>query len=160
MKNSINKKMKELIERSSFLDYRELWSKLDREKKMEYIGNDDFSYSLSETTRDIMHELGLWQGGVIDDYEIEHYINAITEFRIRITKFNGEKSEEKTFASVFRFLQFMDTQEGAVSELYPVVEVIMYGHRYDCTFLFKNKIYTLADVLEKLLKDSKQFSLV
>ena len=160
MKNSINEKMKELIERSSFLDYRELWSKLDREKKMEYIGNDNFSYSLSKTTRDIMHELGLWQSGVIDDYEIEHYINTIMEFRIRIAKFNGEKSEEKTFASVFRFLQFMDTQEGAVSEYYPVAEVVMYGHQYDCAFLFRNKIYTLSDVCDRLLKDSKNVSLV
>lgn len=33
MTNKINEKMKELIGRSSFLDYRELWSKLDREKK-------------------------------------------------------------------------------------------------------------------------------
>lgn len=160
MKNIINEKMKELITRSSFLDYRELWSKLDREKKMDYILNGDFSYCLSEITKDIMHELELWQSGVIDDYQIEHYINEIMEFRIRITKFNGEKPEEKTFASVSRFLQFMDTQEGAISELYPVVEVIMYGHRYDYVLLFKNKIYTLADVLEKLLKDSKQFSLV
>ena len=60
MTNKINEKMKDLICRSSFLDYRELWSKLDREKKMDYIVKGDFSYSLSETTKDIMHELGLW----------------------------------------------------------------------------------------------------
>ena len=91
MKNSINEKMKELIERSSFLDYRELWSKLDREKKMDYIVNGDFSYSLSETTKDIMHELGLWQGGVIDDYEIENYIKEVEKIRIQLSKIGGER---------------------------------------------------------------------
>ena len=78
MKNMINEKMKELIGRSSFLDYRELWSKLDREKKIDYIVNGGFTYSLSETTKDIMHELGLWQGRVIDDFEIENYIKEIS----------------------------------------------------------------------------------
>ena len=72
MTNKIIEKMKELIGRSSFLDYRELWSKLDLKKKINYIVDGDFTYSLSETTKDIMHELGLWQGEIIDDLSLIH----------------------------------------------------------------------------------------
>ena len=111
MTNKINEKMKELIGRSSFLDYRELWSKLDLKKKINYIVDGDFTYSLSETTKDC-------------------------------------------------FLQFMGTQEGIALDSCPVIEVIMYGHRYGYAFLNENKIYTLADLRERLLKDRENFSLV
>lgn len=156
MTNKINEKMKDLICRSSFLDYRELWSKLDREKKMDYIVKGDFSYSLSETTKDIMHELGLWQGGVIDDYEIENYIKEVEKIRIQLSEIGGERP----FANIGCFLQFMGTQEGIALDSCPVIEVIMYGHRYGYAFLNENKIYTLADVCKRLLKDSKNFGLV
>lgn len=156
MTNKINEKMKELIGRSSFLDYRELWAKLDQEKKMNYIVNGDFSYSLSETTKDIMHELGLWQGRVIDDFEVEHYIKEIEEFRIQLS----EIGEERHFSNIGCFLQFMNTKEGATFDYCPVIEVIMYGHRYGYAFLNENKIYTLADLRERLLKDREKFSLV
>lgn len=156
MKNTINEKMKDLITRSSFLDYRELWSKLDREKKIEYIANGDFSYSLSETTKDIMHELGLWQGRVIDDFEVENYIKEIEEFRIHL----AEIEDNRIFANISCFLQFMNAQEGMELENYPIKGVVMYGRRYGYTFLNENKIYTLADLRDQLLKDSKNFSLV
>lgn len=156
MTNKINEKMKELIGRSSFLDYRELWSKLDLEKKINYIVDGDFSYSLSETTKDIMHELGLWQGEVINDYEIENYIKEVEKIRIQLSEIGGER----LFANIGCFLQFMGTQEGIAIDSCPVIEVIMYGHRYGYTFLNENKIYTLADLRDQLLKDRENFSLV
>lgn len=156
MTNKINEKMKELIGRSSFLDYRELWSKLDLEKKINYIVDGDFTYSLSETTRDIMHELGLWQGEIIDDYEIENYIKEVEKIRIQLSEIGGERP----FANIGCFLQFMGTQKGIALDSCPVIEVIMYGHRYGYAFLNENKIYTLADLRERLLKDRENFSLV
>ena len=54
----------------------------------------------------------------------------------------------------------MDAQEGKELEDYSIKGVIMYGRRYGYTFLNENKIYTLADLRDQLLKDSKNFSLV
>lgn len=80
----------------------------------------------------------------------------LKKIRIQLSEIGGERP----FANIGCFLQFMGTQEGIALDSCPVIEVIMYGHRYGYAFLNENKIYTLADLRERLLKDRENFSLV